>query len=117
MRVAIINHGIFPFLMGGMERHTHFLASHMAQLGAEVEVIIPELTAAQTAEFDALNNPYKLVQFAWPPSKLWLRSNYLFSKAAAPYLASGKFDAVYCQGFSGWAYLAGKGATALTLYN
>lgn len=117
MRVAIINHGIFPFLMGGMERHTHFLASHMAEAGAEVDVIVPELSPAQTAEFEAAGNPYKLTQFPWPAAKLWLRSNYLFSKAAAPYLASGGFDAVYCQGFSGWAYLAGKGPKAATIYN
>ena len=117
MRVAIINHGIFPFLMGGMERHTHFLASHMAAQGAEVEVIVPTLTPAQTAEFAGEGNPYKLVQFPWPASRLWLRSNYLFSRAAAPYLARGRFDAVYCQGFSGWAYLAGKGPKALTIYN
>jgi glycosyltransferase involved in cell wall biosynthesis len=117
MRVAIINHGVFPFLMGGMERHTHFLASHMAAAGADVEVIVPELTPAQTAEFDAAGEPYRLVQFPWASAKLWLRSNYLFSKAAAPYLASGGFDAVYCQGFSGWAYLAGKGPKAVTIYN
>lgn len=117
MRVAIINHGVFPFLMGGMERHTHFLASHMTAAGAEVEVIVPELTPAQTAEFEAAGNPYKLVQFPWPAARLWLRSNYLFSKAAAPHLAAGNFDAVYCQGFSGWAYLAGKGRKAVTIYN
>jgi glycosyltransferase involved in cell wall biosynthesis len=117
VRVAIINHGIFPFLMGGMERHTHFLASHMAAEGAEVEVIVPELTPEQTAEFEAAGNPYKLVQFPWPASRLWLRSNYLFSKLAAPYLAAGGFDAVYCLGFSGWAYLAGKGPKAVTIYN
>lgn len=117
MRVAIINHGLFPFLMGGMERHTHFLASHMADEGAEVEVIIPEIMPAQTAEFDAAGNPYKLVQFPWPKAGLWLRSNYLFTKAAAPYLAKGGFDAVYCQGFNAWAYLAGKERKAFTIYN
>lgn len=116
MRVAIINHGIFPFLMGGMERHTHFLASHMAAQGAEVDVIVPALTTEQQAEFVAAGNAYTLTQFAWPPAKLWLRSNYLFSKLAAPYLSTGRFDAVYCQGFSGWAYLADK-PKALTIYN
>jgi glycosyltransferase involved in cell wall biosynthesis len=116
MRIAILNHGIFPFLMGGMERHTHFLASHMAAQGASVEVVIPELTPDQTATFDAMGNPYTLTQFAWPPARLWLRSNYLFSKLAAPHVAAGGFDAVYCQGFSGWAYLASK-PKALTLYN
>ncbi len=117
MKVAIINHGIFPFLMGGMERHTHFLASHMAEAGAAMEVIVPALSAGQTAEFDAAGNPYRLVQFPWGQSRHWLRANYLFSKAAAPYLATGGFDAVYCQGFSGWAYLAGKGPKAVTIYN
>lgn len=117
MRVAIINHGLFPFLMGGMERHTHFLASHMAAEGAEVEVIIPEITPAQTAEFDAAGNPYKLVQFPWSKARLWLRANYLFTKEAAPYLEKGGFDAVYCQGFNAWAYLAGKHRGAFTIYN
>jgi glycosyltransferase involved in cell wall biosynthesis len=119
MRIAIVNHGIFPFLMGGMERHTHFLASHLASLGADVEVIIPTLKPEQTATFAAEKHPFRLVQFPWPPARLWLRSNYLFSKAAALHLAEGDFDAVYCQGFNGWAYLAqAHGARrALALFN
>ncbi|MCW3835405.1 glycosyltransferase family 4 protein [Sphingomonas canadensis] len=118
MRIAIINHGLFPFLMGGMERHTHFLAHHLAQLGEDVEVIVPELKPEQTAAFAAAGNPYKLVQFPWPSARLWLRSNYLFSAQAAPYLRSGGFDAVYAQGFNAWAYLAGpRDDGAVTLYN
>jgi glycosyltransferase involved in cell wall biosynthesis len=119
MRIAIINHGVFPFVVGGMERHSHFLASHMAEAGAEVEVVVPEMTAEQTAQFDAAGNPYRLVQFPWPPARIWLRSNYLFSRLAAPHLRAGGFDAVYCQGFYGWAYLADTPASerAFTLYN
>lgn len=119
MRIAIVNHGVFPFVVGGMERHSHFLATHLAEAGVDVEVVVPEMTPAQTEEFAAAGNPYKLVQFAWPPALIWLRSNYLFSRLAAPYLRAGGFDAVYCQGFYGWAYLADTppAERAFTLYN
>jgi glycosyltransferase involved in cell wall biosynthesis len=119
MRIAIVNHGIFPFLMGGMERHTHFLASNLATLGADVEVIIPTLKPEQAAAFAAAKHPFKLVQFPWPSARIWLRSNYLFSRLAASRLAEGDFDAVYCQGFNGWAYLSQTQGTrqALALFN
>jgi glycosyltransferase involved in cell wall biosynthesis len=119
VRIAIINHGIYPFWVGGMERHTHFLAEHMADQGADVTAIIPTITAEQTDQWNAMGNSYKLAQFPWPAAKLWLRQNYLFTKQAAPFLRDGKFDAVYCQGFNGWSYLADTHPTqrALTLYN
>jgi glycosyltransferase involved in cell wall biosynthesis len=119
MRVAIVNHGIFPFLMGGMERHTHFLAKHMAESGVEVDVLVPELKPDQQAAYEALANPYRLVQFPWPASRLWLRSNYLYSRLAAAHLKSHPFDAVYCQGFNAWAYLAdpARDRRALTIFN
>jgi glycosyltransferase involved in cell wall biosynthesis len=105
MRVAILNHGIFPFMLGGMERHTHFLATHMARLGAKVDVIIPSLTPSQTEFFAASGHPYSLVQRPWPLVRPWLRANYLFSRSTTDYLINGKFDAVYGQGFNAWAYL------------
>lgn len=119
MRVAIVNHGIFPFLMGGMERHTHFLAKHMADSGVEVDVLVPELKPDQQETYEALANPYRLVQFPWPASRRWLRSNYLYSRLAAAHLAAGDYDAVYCQGFNAWAYLAdpSRDRSALTLFN
>ena len=119
MRIAIINHGIFPFLMGGMERHTHCLASAMAAQGAEVEVLVPELQPDQLRRFAETRQSYRLVQFPWPEVWPWLRANYLFSRNAAAYLHSSGFDAIYCQGFNAWAYLKSKpaGQGPLTLFN
>jgi glycosyltransferase involved in cell wall biosynthesis len=105
MRVAILNHGIFPFLLGGMERHTHFLATHMARQGAEVDVIVPGLDREQTEAFAGAGHPYRLVQKPWPAVRPWLRANYLFSRAANEHLTAGGFDAIYGQGFNAWAYL------------
>ncbi|MDP2024890.1 glycosyltransferase family 4 protein [Sulfuriferula sp.] len=119
MRVAIVNHGIFPFLMGGMERHTHFLAKHMAESGVEVDVLVPELKPEQRETFDGQANPYRLVEFPWPDSRLWLRANYQYSRLAAAHLTANSFDAIYCQGFNAWGYLAdpSRDRRALTLYN
>ncbi|HEX6860403.1 MAG TPA: glycosyltransferase family 4 protein [Caulobacteraceae bacterium] len=119
LRIAIVNHGVFPFLMGGMERHTHFLAQHLALGGDAVDVLIPDLSPEQRATFDASEAAYRLLEFPWPQVRPWLRGNYLFSKAAAARLRATPYDAVYCQGFNGWAYLATtpKRDRAFTLYN
>lgn len=119
MRIAIVNHGIFPFLMGGMERHTHFLAQHLAQSGVEVDVIIPSLTADQRKVFEASGAAYRLIECAWPKARLWLRENYLFSRLASERLMAGGYDAVYCQGFNAWAYLADRSRPkgVVTLFN
>jgi len=104
--------------MGGMEPPHPLPASKWPRgRGGGLEVY-PRDHAEQTAEFDAAGNPYKLVQLPWPEvARLWLRSNYLFTKADEPYLAAaGSFDAVYCR-LTAWDYLAGKGAKAVTLYN
>lgn len=105
MRVAIVNHGIFPFLLGGMERHTHFLADHLSRLGVDVDVIIPQLSPANNDRLSTLSLNYKLTQCPWPEKPVWLWSNYLFSRYAARYLQSQRYDAVYCQGLNGWAFL------------
>ena len=105
MRIALINHGLFPFLLGGMERHTHFLATHMARLGAAIHLFVPELTVEQTAVFEASRAEYKLIQAPWGNVRVRLHSNYHFTQNIIPALTGNGYDAIYCQGFNAWAYM------------
>src|SRR5262245_22006662 len=119
MRIAIVNHGLFPFAIGGMERHTAMLARHLAEMGTEVEVIIPNLTPAAADQLASMKLPFRVVQCPWPKSVTWLHSNYLFSRGVREHLLKNYYHAVYCQGFSAWAYLAAPPPkdSAVTLFN
>jgi len=116
MKFVIVNHGIFPYLLGGMERHTANLASHLVKLGVEVEVIIPELERHDPN----VKFPFKLVELPWPAASRWLRANYGFSQHVRDYLKKNDYDFLYAQGFNAWAVLenGSRGASAKpSLYN
>lgn len=105
MRIAIVNHGLFPLLLGGMERHTVFLAENLQQLGQQVDVVVPRLTDKQRDEWKQLGFKFNLIECDWPQTPLWLYSNYLYSHNVKEYLQKVAYDCVYCQGFNAWAYL------------
>ncbi len=105
MRIAIVNHGLFPYLLGGMERHTTFLANHLVELGVEVDVLVPEIDPEIASSSQELDFHFQIIELPWPKSPLWLRSNYLFSCHVRQHLLSQTYATVYCQGFNGWAYL------------
>jgi glycosyltransferase involved in cell wall biosynthesis len=117
MRIAIINHGLFPFLMGGMERHTTFLAEHLTKLGASVEVIVPPLPPQGSMRLQELGFTFQVVECPWPKTSTWLQGNRLYSENVADYLDQKAFDLVYCQGFNGWGYLERQKPGAKTIYN
>jgi glycosyltransferase involved in cell wall biosynthesis len=119
MRIAIVNHGVFPYMLGGMERHTHFLAEHLAELGVDAKVLVPNVDLGEKRDHHNFSRKYHLIEFPWPKARPWLRANFLYSRSAAEYLRQEKFDAVYCQGFNGWSYLADvpRESRSLTLFN
>ena len=104
MRIAIATHGIFPYELGGMERHTTFLANYLVDSGAEVDVLTPAVTGKKSVS-DTIELKFNLIEIDWPNCKPWLRANYKFSENVATELKKKAYQAIYCQGFSAWAYL------------
>ena len=64
MKVAIVNHGVFPDVIGGMERHTYNLAKFLKDAGVAVDVLVPE-PRTQTAY------PFPVHHLPWPQRPLW----------------------------------------------
>lgn len=93
MRIALTTNGLWPATVGGIERHTHFLSTHLTELGAQVTVLTPEERPDTPNE-----TPYEVRWLAAPslPS-YWLELQQrarLFRKA----LKQGTYDVVYGQG-------------------
>lgn len=98
MKVLIATHGIFPELVGGMERHSHLLAQHLQKKGIEAWV------AAPRHHQKAFSFPYPIQRFDWPAGH-WLKSNHTYSKKVGEFLCAEKFDVVLSQGYNVWAAL------------
>ena len=108
MKVAIVNHGLFPFLFGGMERHTTFLANHLCVLGVNVDVLVPEGAQQSDRAIFSDDFHFNIVELPWPKKAMWLHSNYCYSTFVRDHIKSHRYDVVYSQGFNGWAYLTDR---------
>lgn len=120
MRVLLITDGIHPFVMGGMQKHSYYLGKFLAAKGVRVQVVHcapgadphPERTRAEFADMDTRNISFRNVPFP-KASRLpghYIRESKRYSQAVydavRPQLP--EFDLVYCQGFTGWAFIRAK---------
>ncbi|WP_245935036.1 glycosyltransferase family 4 protein [Breznakibacter xylanolyticus] len=104
--------------MGGMQKHSYYLAKYFARKGIEVDVYhaIPNgtLTENQTAVFS--DDELKYLHFIpihfprnhhFPGHYIW--ESYLYSKQVyQQFVKQQAVDFVYAQGFSGWRLLVNK---------
>ena len=96
-----MNHGVFPDVTGGMERHTYNLCNYLQSAGVAVELLVPVPVTSTTFPFPVHHLP-------WPGRPLWLWSNYLFSRSAGDWVERYKPDIAFAQGFNLWAYLRNR---------
>lgn len=120
MKVLLVTDGLFPFVMGGMQKHSYYLAKYLAGAGVKVHVVHPLPRGAVVRETD-------LPEFAWPGQGnctftgmpelvggVWpghyLRESRRYAEAVhARFKAQAdEFDLVYCQGFTGLGFIRGR---------
>lgn len=116
MHLSLLTDGIYPHIMGGMQKHSYYLAKYLARAGVKVDVYhaIPEgqslpATPEGFAEEELQNLNFFPVHFP-KPSKYpghYIRESYIYSKRVyKEFIQQPQPDFVYIQGFSGWEYLA-----------
>lgn len=119
MKVALVTDGIWPYAVGGMQRHSYGLCKHLAQLGVSVDLyytvknkdVSPDLSSVFTATESENIKPY----FVSYPTGLYFPGHYMwksyqYSKLIYEQLniRLDQYDIVYIQGFSGWYLLKSK---------
>lgn len=120
MRIALLTDGIFPYVIGGMQKHSYYLTRFFVEMGLDVSlfhcVTEGEIPSEEQVRAD-LQIPesanFKSICIRFPKgNKLpghYLRSSYLYSiQQAEKVKQETAFDFIYSKGFSAWALLAEK---------
>ncbi len=120
MKIALVTDGIQPYVIGGMQRHSYFIAKYLAQNNVYVDLY----HCRKNREHDI----HKLEVFTdtekkfirsfvidFPSTKIrfpghYLLSSYRYSEKIFDVLKKNLdgVDFIYCKGFSGWKLLEEK---------
>jgi len=116
VKLAILTDGIFPYVIGGMQKHSFYLTKFLVAQGIDVTLyhcatkgeIPSEKQVKEDLEipFDA---QFRSVCLRFPKGNglpgHYLRANYLYSINQSKDILEQKFDFIYAKGFSAWHLL------------
>ena len=115
MKIALLTDGIFPFSIGGMQKHSYYLTKHLARKGVWVDLYF--CTSGQTSfnwpdEYFTKEELHFIrffeIDFPHYP-KLpghYILESYRYSEKIFSVLKNNiEVDFIYIKGFSGWKFL------------
>jgi len=122
MKLLLLTDGIYPFVIGGMQKHSYYLAKHLALAGHEVTLVhcmngqrvlptrqevLEAMEMADTANLEILT--FRFPKPGWYPGH-YLKESYLYSRTIYDQLRSRlqQFDFIYAKGFCAWYFLQKK---------
>ncbi|MEZ4800756.1 MAG: glycosyltransferase family 4 protein [Flavobacteriales bacterium] len=120
MRILLLTDGITPFVTGGMQRHSFYLAKFLQQLGHHITLVhcVPfdKKIPTNREVIQALDLPQEysnieIIGFKFPQPGIfpghYLKESYIYSKLVYEHLSESldKFDFIYAKGFSAWHFL------------
>ena len=118
MRIALLTDGIYPYVMGGMQRHSFYLAKYLARAGVHVDLyhfIPPSAKAAQLPFTQSELELIDLIEVNYPRS-VWFPGHYIYNRRRYSHRIYDLFvqrqrpDYVFIQGFTGLYFLSNKRA-------
>ena len=122
MKLLILTDGIYPFVIGGMQKHSYYLAKNLAALGHEVTLVhcvdaskkppSPDEVREALSINDA--NALEVISLSFPKASWfpghYLKESYMYSQMIYDRLKSrlNEFDFIYSKGFTAWYFLNKK---------
>ena len=118
MKISLFTNGIYPYVLGGMQKHSYNLAKYFAKCGVYVDLyhcvehdkpIIEDLNCFSKEESKFITN--FCFNFDKPfsfPGHYIVRSYNYSKKIYKAFLKKKDVDFVYAQGFTGWFYVLKK---------
>ncbi len=117
MRIALLTDGIHPYVVGGMQRHSFYLAKYFASHGHHVDLYHTNQSDKDINALDVFTEDEKkyitsiVVKFpslGTMPGH-YIKESYEYSRAIyTQFKKQAKVDFVYAKGFSGWELLNQK---------
>lgn len=118
MRVALLTDGIWPYVLGGMQKHSYYLCKYLAKNGVQVDLFhfnqstynIHQLEIFSEAEKKFIRS--RVLEF---PKSLSFPGHYLYNSYRYSKLLFGilqpelnHYDFIYSKGFSAWYLIEQK---------
>jgi len=118
MRIAIFTTGIYPYIAGGIQKHSYYLAKYLAKNKIYVDlyhyVLCDQPLVENLKGFDKEELKY-ITNFCFHfdrsgrfPGHYIVESYNISKRYYAVFLNNNNVDFVYAQGFSGWHYAKKK---------
>lgn len=118
MKIALLTDGVWPYVIGGMQKHSFYLCKYLAGTGNTVHLYHTVKGAAiqpHLSELFSTDELKNINEFLIPYPETgsypghYIRASYLYSRNVFEKLKGSieEYDIIYIQGFSGW-YLLNK---------
>lgn len=106
MRIVFATTGLFPDVIGGMERHSLHLVRRLAELGAEIDLIHPIPGRTYFTDLGNVRNvflPWRKFRFPYH----YIRESWAYSQSISRYIRNLQVppDIVFGQGYTVAAYV------------
>ena len=116
-RIALLTDGIFPYVVGGMQRHSFYLAKYFAKNKIEVDLYHTNQSEADIHKLELFSEEEKryinsfivdFPDFGKIPGH-YIRESYEYSRRIFElFRKKSTVDFVYVKGFSGWKLIEEK---------
>lgn len=119
MRIALLTDGIWPYRIGGMQKHSYYLVKYFAQQGIQVDLYHMNDTNLDIHKLEFFTEEEKKLitpfVFAFPNKGKWpwhyLQESYLHSKMMyEEFIKQKPVDFIYSKGYTGWYFIKQKKA-------
>ena len=123
MKILLLTDGIFPFEIGGMQKHAYYLAKHLLQKNIDLTIYhcvvdkdIPKNVEEElkqsfglSPEIKVNSKCFKFPRLKFPVLGHYVIESYLYSKIIYNELKKDlPYDFIYAKGFSAWYSLKNK---------
>ncbi|MBS1645887.1 MAG: glycosyltransferase family 4 protein [Bacteroidetes bacterium] len=117
MRIALLTDGIFPYRIGGMQKHSYYLVKYFAKQGVHVDLYHLNNSEYDIDKMDFFTEEEKknITSFVIPfPNKgrwpwHYLRESYIHSKMMYQvFEKQAPVDFIYSKGYTGWYFIKKK---------
>ena len=116
MKVLLLTDGIFPYVMGGMQKHSYNLSKHLHEAGVEVHVAhcvygSDPIPSSEEVSGHLGVNPAHIHGFRFPSSPSfpghYILNSYRYSAMLYRHFGNlySVFDLIYAQGFTGLHFI------------
>ncbi len=122
LKIAILTDGIYPYVIGGMQKHSFYLSKFLAQEGVDVTLVhcvafkedIPSEEDVRVAMELPAGLPFESICLRFPKADWmpghYLKESFIFSTHVFNKIKDRleEFDFIYAKGFAAWKLLDAK---------